>query len=134
MKAQINPGWLVSLMCRWVIRRQREAAGALGYPKKAIGFSEKTTGGYSHSTPCAFTIDDFADLEVALEELKASNQDQFVTMMMYYKPWTVDEARACGMAFGNSTYYKRLHAAHSFVATKLDDKRQSVEYIHLNVA
>lgn len=124
MKAQINPAWLVSLMCRWVARRQREASGALGYRTKAVGFSEKTTGGYSHSTPCAFTIDDFAHLEAALATLQNQSQEQYITLMMYYKPWTVQAATAEGFAFGNSTYYKRLHAAHAWVSMHMDSMRE----------
>lgn len=121
-------------MCRWVARRQREASGSLGFRTKAVGFSEKTTGGYSHSTPCAFTIDDFADLETALEALQNQNQEQYVTLMMYYKPWTIQAATAEGFAFGNSTYYKRLHAAHNFLAGEMDDMKAKVEYSGLYVA
>jgi len=127
MKPQINPAWLVSLMCRWVARQLASGAGALGYPKKACGFSEKTTGGYNHSNPVAFTAEDFSDLERALDQLSKTRPEQFRTMMIYYRPWKVAEARADGFPFGNSTYYKRLHAAHDFVATTMDASRRKVE-------
>lgn len=134
MKAQIEPGWLVSLMCRWAKRQLAGETGALGYPRKAIGFSHKTTGGYNHSIPCDFHAGDFADLEIALKALQNHNLPQFVTIQMYYKPWTVNAAKEEGYSFGNSTYYKRLHAAHSFVATQLMDMKRQVEYSGLNVA
>lgn len=120
MKAQIEPGWLVSLMTRWAKRQLAGESGALGYPRKAAGFSEKTTGGYNHSVPCDFHAGDFADLDQALAELRDHNQAQFVTLMMYYKPWMVESAKLEGYSFGNSTYYKRLHAAHSWMAGRMD--------------
>lgn len=120
MKAQLNPGWLVSLMTRWAKRQLAGETGALGYPRKAVGFSEKTTGGYNHSIPCDFNASDFQDLEVALNALRAQHVHQYVTLMMYYKPWTINAAREEGYSVGNSTYYKRLHAAHWFVAERMD--------------
>ncbi len=116
VKPQINPAWLVSLMCQWVLRTTAGEAKALGYPKKACGFSEKTTGGYNHSDPTAFGVVDYTDLELSLEQLKADHPMQYLTMMMYYKPWTVRAMVEEGFAFNNSTYYKRLHAGHQKVA------------------
>ena len=127
MKASINPAWLVSLMCRWSARLLSVETGSLGYPKKACGFNEKTTGGYNHTTPHDFSFEDYAALEKALAALREQHEGQFVTMMMYYKPWCVAAMRADGWSFGDSTYFKRLHAAHSFVATQLDDMRLKVE-------
>ena len=124
---QIEPGWLVSLMVRWSRRSLKVESGALGYPTRSAGFSEKTTGGYNHSNPTTFGIEDFTDLDEALQVLGACNQAQFVSMMMYYKPWIVAALRAEGWAFGDSTYFKRLHAAHAFVAKIMDDKKQKVE-------
>lgn len=100
-------------------------AKALGYPKKACGFSEKTTGGYNHSDPTAFGVRDFSDLEIALKQLKESSQEQYLTMMMYYKPWTVQAMVANGFDFNNSTYYKRLHAGHKRVADCMDKLLQA---------
>jgi hypothetical protein len=135
MRAQIEPGWLVSLMCRWSARQIAGETGALGYPKKACGFSEKTTGGYSHTNPTSFSVDDFTDLNSALTALKTVHEAQFITMMMYYKPWAAKALQSEGWAFGNSTYFKRLHAGHEFVAKKMDAMkkpiafREKVEYI-----
>lgn len=93
---------------------------ALGYPKKACGFSEKTTGGYNHSDPTAFCAQDFTELETALDQLKEDNQAQYLTMMMYYKPWTIPAMTAQGFDFNNSTYYKRLHAGHKKVGDAME--------------
>lgn len=132
MKPTFNPAWLVSLMARWSIKQLRVESGALGYPQKACGFSEKTTGGYSHSDPVSFNADDFADLEIALDALRLKHESQCVALLMYYKPWCVAAMTAEGWPFNNSTYYKRLHAAHDFVATAMDDMRPKVEYIDSN--
>lgn len=121
-RAQINPGWLVALMTRWASRRP-----AIGYPTKSTGFSERTSGGYDHSTPMDFCADDYTDLEAALNVLREIKPEQFAAMMMYYKPWVIKSLQAEGHAFGNSTYYQRLHAAHSFVATKLLVRCNDVE-------
>jgi hypothetical protein len=95
-------------------------ANALGFPKKACGFSEKTTGGYNHTEPRGFCFQDFTELEAALLDLREGHQEQYLTMMMYYKPWTVRAMVEEGFDFNNSTYYKRLHAAHKKVADYMD--------------
>lgn len=120
MKAQINPAWLVSLMCQWVKKGLATESKALGYPKKACGFSEKTTGGYNHSDPTAFSARDFSELEAAIARLYEDHKLQCIAFLMYYKPWTVAAMVAEGHDFNNSTYYKRLHAAHAKVAEYMD--------------
>jgi hypothetical protein len=127
MKPQFNPAWLVSLLCRWSARSSASEFGALGYPKKACGFSERTTGGYSHTNPVAFSAEDFKDLEVALKALEEKHNGQLMAVLMHYKPWVVAQAREDGWPFGNSTYFQRLHAAHSFLATKLDSMKKPVD-------
>jgi hypothetical protein len=59
--------------------------------------------------------------------LQEKHQGQFVAMMMYYKPWVTQAMRDDGWPFNDSTYYKRLHAAHSFVSGSMDDMKQKVE-------
>lgn len=122
-KAAINPPWLVSLMCRWSARQLTVQSGALGYPKKAPGFTEKTTGGYNHTTPHDFSTEDYTQLDAALGSLQDAHKGQFVTMMMYYKPWCVQAMIDDGWPFGNSTYFKRLHAGHAYVASLMDAQR-----------
>jgi len=111
-------------MTRWAKRSLAAESGALGYPGKAAGFSEKTTGGYNHSVPCDFNVGDFRDLDDALVQLRTHNLACFVTLMCYYKPWTIRAAREEGYPIGNSTYYKRLHQAHALVADSMNDKRR----------
>jgi hypothetical protein len=69
----------------------------------------------------AFCVEDFRALDEALNALSIQSEAQFITMMMYYKPWIIEAKRAEGWAFGNSTYYQRLHAAHAYVASNLYD-------------
>lgn len=113
-------------MTRWAIRQLRGESSALGYPAKAAGFSEKTTGGYNHSNPTAFGIEDFRDLDEALQLLCNERKWQFAAMMMYYKPWIVVEMKAEGYPFGNSTYYQRLHSAHDYVAGIMDLRKNRI--------
>lgn len=96
---------------------------ALGYPKKACGFSEKTTGGYNHSDPTSFGVQDFSDLELALVRLKNEHFAQYIAMAQYYKPWIVKAMIKEGWPFNNSTYYKRLHSAHGNVASYMDESK-----------
>lgn len=114
-------------MCRWSMRQLAGESGSLGYPKKACGFSEKTTGGYNHSAPTAFSVEDFRDLEIALAKLQEVHNGQFMAAMMYYKPWITQSMVLDGWPFNNSTYYKRLHAAHSYLSTELDHMKAKVE-------
>ena len=107
-------------MTRWALRQIKSETGSLGFPIKACGFSERTSGGYNHSNPTAFGVEDFRDLEAVLDVLAHERQWQYITMMMYYKPWTIKQAVEAGFPFGNSTYYKRLHSAHEWVARELD--------------
>ena len=111
-------------MCRWSMRQLKGESGALGYPTKSPGFSEKTSGGYNHTMPCAFRAEDFSDLETALNELKAQSMPKYIAMMMHYKPWVLLAAKAEGHPFGNSTYYQRLHAAHRIISEKMDCMKQ----------
>jgi hypothetical protein len=123
MKTTLNPGWLVSLMCQWARRELAMQDRSLGYPRKAAGFSEKTTGGYNHSDPVAFQARDFTDLERALELLREEHPEQMAAMVMYYKPWAIRALREEGWPFGNSTYYDRLHRAHAWVAMRMDREK-----------
>ncbi len=122
--AEIEPRWLVSMMCRWARYELTCQSRALGYPKKAAGFSEKTTGGHDHSDPTAFTAQDFRTLETALDDCREREVNLWAAMMMYYKPWAVASFEAEGFPFANSTYYDRLHRAHRLVAANFFDPVQ----------
>ena len=119
-KAQFDPGWLVSLMCQWAVREWQGLHGALGFPRKSAGFSEKTTGGYNHSNPTALSFKDFRDLQDSLEGLRMAHVDLWAAMMMYYQPWVVEAFKEQGYPFENSSYYHRLHRAHRLLADMID--------------
>lgn len=123
-RADIQPLWLVKMMEAWARKEIASTLGVLGYPKKAIGFSEKTTGGYNHTDPFAYTFQDFRSLDTALEHCRLNELALWATMMMYYKPWVTQAFRDEGYSFADSTYYKRLHRAHRYVALFIEVPKQ----------
>lgn len=121
-QADIEPRWLVSLMCVWAVHQRAADNRHLGYPSQAafLTVGRATTG---HVDPTGFCAQDFTELEKALEDLKAAHLGQYMAMLMYYKPWGVEACRAEGWPFGCSVYYKRLHAGHKRVAASIDAMR-----------
>lgn len=123
MRQTFNPPEIVQLLNMWALR---DTPGhALGYPTKSHIFSERTTGGYNHSTPCSVTGVDFADLEECLDRLKNERIELFLSITMHYKPHSVAAIRADGWAWGNSTYYKRLHSAHRILGLQMDQMKEN---------
>lgn len=120
--ADIEPRWLVSLMCVWVIHVRAADNGHLGYPNKVAWLSLPSSGS-GHADPTGFCAQDFVELETALEQLKNEHEGQYMAMMLYYRPWAIRAAVEAGWPFGNSTYYERLHAAHRKVAASIDRLR-----------
>ena len=125
MKAQIQPGWLVSLLNRWVRRNLAIESNGLGFPAIAPGFNERTGTAYDHHPLCDFCANDYADLERSMRSLNDHSQALYVTILMYYKPWTIVALTADGHPFGNSTYYKRLHTAHAWLAQDLGERKNN---------
>ena len=120
--AEIEPRWLVSLMCQWVRRQNALEDGALGYPAK----SSFLTIGVQRSDridPTEFCARDFDELEAALRELLNTKPDQWAAMMMYYRPWSINALKGEGWPFGNSTYYQRLHSGHKRISTMLVENK-----------
>lgn len=127
-KADIQPRWLVSLMCQWALRERAVQDGGLGYPKKAA-FLLIHSNTPARVDPTGESAQDFRDLDAALEACRTDRIELWVTMMMYYKPWAVLALQAEGYPFGNSTYFKRLHIAHGWVSAhicKKDEKRLAI--------
>lgn len=122
--ADIEPRWLVSLMCVWAIHERAVDNRHLGYPNK-VAWLSIPSGGSSSADPTGFCAQDFVELEAALEALKDAHLGQYMAMMMYYKPWGVEACIAEGWPFGDSTYYKRLHAGHAKVAMSIDRLREA---------
>jgi hypothetical protein len=138
--AEIEPRWLVSMMCVWARGERARDNHHSGYPDKVAWLAIR--GGTTSPDPTGFCAQDFTELEEALEDLRQVHLGQFVAMMMYYKPWGVQACIAEGWPFGDSTYYKRLHAGHARVAGSIDNLRgikkkaldliAEVEYNHAN--
>lgn len=122
--AEIEPRWLVSLMCVWAVHERASDNRHLGYPSQAA-FLTIGRATVAHADPTGYCAQDFTELESALEALKGDHLGQYMAMMMYYKPWGVDACRAAGWPFGNSVYYSRLHAAHGKVAMSIDRLREA---------
>lgn len=124
-KADIQPRWLVSLMCQWARRELASQDGGLGYPKKAA-FLLIHANTPTKVDPTGESAQDFRELDAALDAIRADRLELWVTLMMYYKPWAVAGLAAEGYPFGNSTYFKRLHLAHAFVCRDILKKDQKV--------
>jgi hypothetical protein len=133
--AEIEPRWLVSLMCVWATSERARDNGHSGYPNHVAWLTVRG-GGPSIPDPTSFCAQDFTELNEALEELRESHLGQLMAMVMYYKPWGVEACRAEGWPFGDSTYYARLHAGHAKVAATIERlrgmKEQRVTYISLD--
>lgn len=121
-QAEIEPRWLVSLMCVWATHERAVDNKHLGYPSQAA-FLTVGRATAAHADPTGYCAQDFTELERGLADLKGYHLGQYMAMMMYYKPWGVEACRAEGWPFGDSTYYARLHAAHSRVARFIDGVR-----------
>lgn len=120
-KADINPRWLVSLMCQWARRELSSQDGGIGYPKKAA-FLLIHSNTPAKVDPTGDSAQDFRDLDSALEACRSERIELWVTMMMYYKPWAIAALAAEGYPFGNSTYFKRLHLAHTYISNNILNK------------
>ena len=113
-KADYQPRWLVSLMCQWARRELSNQDGGLGYPKKSA-FLLIHSATAAHTDPTGESARDFQELDDALEKCRNERLELWVTLMMYYKPWSIAGLQAEGYPFGNRTYYYRLHLSHSYV-------------------
>ena len=125
-KAEIEPRWLVSLLCNW-------ARHELAYQEKSLGFASGSSwmrglksSPASSIDPTGYAARDYRHLDLALEELRATEINLWASVMMYYKPWVVLAFRAVGYPFANSTYYDRLHRAHSLIALHMNSYRTAM--------
>lgn len=115
-KADIEPRWLVSLMCQWARRELAGQDGGLGYPKKAA-FLLIHSSTPTRVDPTGECAQDFRELDAALTECRENRIELWACLMMYYKPWSINALKAEGYPHGNSTYFSRLHIAHKYVST-----------------
>lgn len=117
--ADIEPRWLVSLMCVWAVHERASDNRHLGFPSQSA-FLTVGRATVAHADPTGYCAQDFTELETALESLKSEHLGQYMAMMMYYKPWGIIACRAEGWPFGDSVYYKRLHSAHWKVSQSIN--------------
>ena len=68
-KADIQPRWLVSLMCQWSRRELSQQDGGIGYPKKAA-FLLVHSATAAHTDPTGESAKDFQELDDALEKCR----------------------------------------------------------------
>jgi hypothetical protein len=117
--ADIEPRWLVSLMCQWVRRLDDLDSGALGYPSQAA-FLTIGRATSAVTDPTEFSAREFAELEKALEECRDLELALWAAMMMYYKPWCVESFKAEGWPFApNRVYWDNLKRAHQWVSSRI---------------
>ncbi len=125
MKADIQPRWLVSLMCQWARRQLAAQDGGLGYPKKSafLLIHSSTPARVDPTGECA---QDFRDLDAALKECSVKRPELLAAIAMYYKPWGIAALQAEGWPFGNSTYFSRLHIAHKWISEFMAERQEKM--------
>ena len=117
--ADIEPRWLVSLMCQWVRRQNALEGGALGYPSKS-SFLTIGRATSARTDPTEFSARDFRELESALNECRTTEPSLWAALIMYYKPWCVESFKAEGWPFApNKVYFANLHRGHQWVSAKI---------------
>ena len=115
-RADFEPRWLVSLLNQWAIHDLRSQTGGLGYASGSSWMRGLKSSPSSSIDPTGFAARDFRDVEAAMEDLRVNGTNLWAAVMMYYRPWAVEAFRDEGYPFQTSTYYDRLHRAHSEVA------------------
>jgi hypothetical protein len=115
-RADIQPGWLVSLLNQWAIHDLRSNTGGLGFASGSSWMRGLKSSPASSIDPTGYAARDYRDVEAALEDLRVNGVNLWASLMMYYKPWVIAAFRDEGYPFATSTYYDRLHRAHTEVA------------------
>ena len=124
-RIDLEPRWLVSLLAQWAVHDLRSQTGGLGFASGSNWMRGLKSSPASSIDPTGFAARDFRDIETAMDELRVNGTNLWASVMMYYRPWCVDAFVAEGYPFQNSTYYDRLHRAHSEVATTLNAMRDA---------
>lgn len=115
-RIEVEPRWLVSLLNQWAIHDLRSQTGGLGYASGSSWMRGLKSSPASSIDPTGFAARDFRDIEGVMEDLRTTAVNHWAALMMYYRPWAVAAFKSEGYPFGNSTFYDRLHRAHSDVA------------------
>ena len=122
-RLEIEPRWLVSLLNQWAKHDLASQTGGLGFASGSSWMRGLKASPASCIDPTGYAARDFRDVEAALEDLRSNGLNLWASLMMYYRPWSVSAFRDEGYPFANSTYYDRLHRAHSEVANHMNATR-----------
>jgi hypothetical protein len=127
-RAEIEPRWLVSLMCQWARHELAVQDKTLGYASGSSWMRGLKSSPASCIDPTGYSARDFRLLDAALEDLRINGVNLWASMMMYYKPWVVRSFQAEGYPFANSTYYDRLHRGHREIAVFIEQIKEKAEF------
>jgi hypothetical protein len=124
-RAEIEPRWLVGLMNQWALHDLRSQTGGLGYASGSSWMRGLKSSPASSVDPTGFSARDFRDLDAVLDDLRETGTNLWASLMMFYRPWSVQAFRNEGYPWQTSTYYDRLHRAHSEVAIALNAMKEA---------
>jgi hypothetical protein len=124
-RAEFHPGWLVSLLAQWAKHDLRTQTGGLGYASGSSWMRGLKSSPASSIDPTGYSARDFRDVEAAMEDLRQTGTNLWAALMMYYRPWVIAAFQAEGYPFQTSTYYERLHRAHTEVAGQMEQIRNA---------
>jgi hypothetical protein len=123
-RVDLEPRWLVGLLSQWAMHDLRTQTGGLGYASGSSWMRGLKSSPASSVDPTGYAARDFRDVEAAMDDLRHTGVNLWAAMMMYYRPWVVNAFRGEGYPWQNSTYYDRLHRAHSLVALQMNAIRR----------
>lgn len=122
-RADIQPGWLVSLLNQWALHDLRSETGGLGYASGSNWMRGLKSSPASSVDPTGYAARDFRQIEAAMKNLMETGTNLWAAVMMYYKPWCIPAFRAEGYPHNTSVFYERLHRAHRHLSNYMDATR-----------
>lgn len=122
-RADIEPRWLVSLLNQWALHDLRSETGGLGFASGSSWMRGLKSSPASSIDPTGYAARDFRDIESSMNDLRTGGVNLWAAVVMYYKPWAVRAFKEEGYPFNNTTYYDRLHRAHSILAETMEGIR-----------
>ncbi len=125
-RADIQPGWLVSLLNQWALHELRSETGSLGYASGSRWMMGLKSSPASSIDPTGYAARDFRDVESALQALMEEETNLWAAVVMYYKPWRIEAFKAEGYPHQTSVFYDRLHRGHRLIASHMDARRERV--------
>lgn len=133
-RAEIQPGWLVSLLNQWARHDLRTQTGGLGYASGCGWMRGLKSSPASSVDPTGYAARDFRQVEAAMQDLMQAGTNLWAAVMMYYKPWVIPAFKAEGYPHNTSVFYERLHRAHRHLVDHMDaarqEKRKALDFAH----